>query len=622
MADGMNEKSPPRSGDQHWRVEAATRAALVIDAADYFTHARAAMLQAEHRIMLIGWDFDARIRVGEPGEDGAPDTIGDFVLWLVARRPALQVYLLRWDIGAVKAMFRGTTPITLVKWALNKNIHVRLDSAHPTGASHHQKVVVIDDCFAFCGGIDMTSNRWDTRDHKDSDPLRVGPTGKPYMAWHDATMALSGPVAAALGELARERWACAGGEKLPVVEASGDCWPDTLEPDLRDCDVAISRTRPAYGDVAEAHEIETLYLAMIARAKRSIYAESQYFASRKIAEALSHRLAEPDGPEVVLINPAQADGWLEQEAMDTARARLVETLRRIDTNGRFRLYHPVTATGEPIYVHAKIMIVDGEMLRVGSSNWNNRSLRLDTECDVTIDSARPGNQAAGPVIRALRAGLMAEHLGVEPAEIARRIDGGSLIETIEALRGAGRTLVPYQIPDLSAVEEYLADHEVLDPEGPDEMFEALTHRSLFQRLRHPGKGTSGSAASLRSKTRKESDMSHIPSSAMPHAAPHETDTAAETASPTLGERASSLSKQATEQAGRLADLARENPKAAIAAGAAVVAGVAAAAAIPLVRAARRKSAAGTTAKPATAKAPARKRAPAKKSPTSRTPKKG
>lgn len=185
-------------------------------------------------------------------------------------------------------------------------------------------------------------------------------------------------------------------------------------------------------------------------------------------------------------------------------------------------------------------------------------------------------------------------------------------------------MVPYHIPDLNAVEEYIADHEVLDPEGPDEMFEALTHRSLFQRLRHPGQGTSGSAASLARKPRKtmEPEMSHIPNSAMPHAAPHETDATAETASPTLSERASSLTKQATEQAGRLADLARENPKAAIAAGAAVVAGVAAAAAIPLVRAARRKSAAGTTAaKPATAKAPARKRAPAKKSPTTRTPKK-
>ena len=135
------------------------------------------MLAAERRIMLIGWDFDARIRGGPAGD---PEKLGDFILWLVKRRPELEVYLLRWDMGAMRTLFRGTTIFTLMRWMAHKRIHTRLDGAHPAGASHHQKIVVIDDCFAFCGGIDMTSDRWDTREHRDNEPRRRSPDGKPY----------------------------------------------------------------------------------------------------------------------------------------------------------------------------------------------------------------------------------------------------------------------------------------------------------------------------------------------------------------------------------------------------------------------------------------------------------
>lgn len=474
-------------GTNCWRVERAETAAVIIDAADYFAGARAAMLAARRRIMLIGWDFDTRIRIGSGEEDdGAPPIVGAFILWLVENRPDLEIFLLRWDIGALKALFRGTTPITVLRWALHERIHVRLDSAHPLGASHHQKIVVVDDCLAFCGGIDMTTGRWDTRAHRDRDPGRIGPGGKACGPWHDATMALEGPAAATLGELARYRWEAAGGEKLTPVTVKERCWPASLTAHFENIDVAISRTQPKYGDVEEAHEIEALYLDLIERAKRHIYAESQYFASRKIAEAIARRLDEADGPEIVLVIPQQADGWLEQEAMDTARARLHEAIKRRDANGRFRVYHPFTAGGDPIYVHAKIMVIDDRVLRVGSSNLNNRSMGLDTECDVTIDASLPANGSACATIRNIRDGLIAEHLGTDPARVAELIERtGSLIGAIEHLRGAGRSLRPYHRDDLGEIEKYLADHEVLDPEGPDEMFERIGRRSLFHRLRRP-----------------------------------------------------------------------------------------------------------------------------------------
>src|SRR5690606_25395620 len=104
----------------------------------------------------------------------------------------------------------------------------------------------------------------------------------------------------------------------------------------------------------------------------------QYFASRKIARAIAQRLREADGPEIVVVNPDTAEGWLEPIAMDSARARLVEALQRLDEHGRFRLYHPQTQGGQAIYVHAKILVVDDRLFRVGSSNFNNRSMRLDS----------------------------------------------------------------------------------------------------------------------------------------------------------------------------------------------------------------------------------------------------
>src|SRR3546814_14349389 len=80
--------------------------------------------------------------------------------------------------------------LTSLRWARRRNITFKFDSAHPIGAAHHQKIVVIDDALAFCGGIDMTADRWDTSAHLDDDPRRPRPSGRCYGAWPDATAAL------------------------------------------------------------------------------------------------------------------------------------------------------------------------------------------------------------------------------------------------------------------------------------------------------------------------------------------------------------------------------------------------------------------------------------------------
>ncbi|MBW4329845.1 phospholipase [Stakelama sp. CBK3Z-3] len=442
------------------------------------------MKKAEHQILLIGWDFDARIRLVQDDEDEAPGEVGAFLDWLIARKPGLHVNILRWDTGALKSLARGRTMLTLARWWWHKRIHLKLDRFHPAGASHHQKIVVIDDCLAFCGGIDMTDDRWDTRAHRDKEPDRVEPGGNAYGPWHDATTALTGPVAKALGELCRDRWTRAGGSPLPVPPATEPRWPETLPRAFENCDVAISRSFPAMPDQQPIREIEQLYLDLIARAEHWIYAESQYFASRRIAEAIGKRLEEPDGPEIVIVNPVKADGWLEQEAMDSARARLLRVLQNNDPHGRLGVFHAETAGGNPIYIHAKVTVIDGQILRVGSSNFNNRSLRLDTECDVTIDSTRGANSGCADAVAHVAHDLIAEHLGSDADRVkAVLAETGSLLATIERLAGTGRRLRRYRLPEINAVESWLADNEILDPEGPEEMFEPISKRGLFRRLR-------------------------------------------------------------------------------------------------------------------------------------------
>jgi phosphatidylserine/phosphatidylglycerophosphate/cardiolipin synthase-like enzyme len=488
---GETETEGQDGGGGVWRYDWATRAHVVVDAAAYFELMHAAMLEARQRIFLIGWDFDSRIRLAGgrrwwnlPRKDRSPARLGAFFIWLVERTPGLQIRLLKWNFGALKFMLRGTMIVDLVRWLFQPGIDFKFDSAHPLGCSHHQKIVVIDDCFAVCGGIDMTSDRWDTPKHLHEDSRRRRPNGKPYGPWHDVTMMMEGDVAMALSELGRKRWELAGGERMqPCLPQSDTPWPDRLVAEFRDVEIGIARTRAQYNGTREVHEIENLFLEQIARAKRFIYAESQYFASRSIAEAIAERMDEPDPPEIVVINPVTAEGWLEQTAMDGARVRLLHSIGEKDTGNRFRLYCPLTSGGEAIYVHAKLMIVDDEILRIGSANMNNRSMGLDSECDVFIDAARPGNGHAVPAITRIRHKLLAEHCGVQVAEMEKLLgEHHSMAEAIQAATGKGKRLEPFVLRPLTDAEKTVADNALLDPERPEEMFEPINkRRGLFRR---------------------------------------------------------------------------------------------------------------------------------------------
>ena len=465
-------------GRNCWRIARADKARMIVDAADYYALLERLMADAKERILLIGWDFDPRIAL-RPDKDGKGEPLGDYLLRLAKTCPDRDIDILRWNFGGLKQFAMPRIVAMIARWKLTRSISFRLDSAHPVGCSHHQKVAVFDDHLAVCGGIDVGSRRWDTRDHKDGDPHRTAPDGMAYMPWHDSTMLLSGPVGNALADLGNERWQRATKKPLRDINGSGEGWPDDLEPDFEGVDVAISRTRAEYDEAPEIREIEQLYLDMIAAAKRFIYFENQYFTCGKIAAAIAERLNEDDPPEFVMVMPETADGWLEQMAMDAARVQLVREIAKAKHGDRLRVYYPRTKGGESIYVHAKTAIVDDRLIRVGSANMNNRSMGLDSECDVTIDTALPANQGVEPAIRRLREALIAEHLDVEPAEVAQRFEtSGSLIETIEGLRNGGRSLEWLDLVPPGPMDEFIAENELLDPTSPDAMFEGLAERGL------------------------------------------------------------------------------------------------------------------------------------------------
>ncbi|MEN8676190.1 MAG: phospholipase D-like domain-containing protein, partial [Alteriqipengyuania sp.] len=194
------------------------------------------------------------------------------------------------------------------------------------------------------------------------------------------------------------------------------------------------------------------------------------------------RLSEPDPPEIVIVHQRHADGWLEQQAMDHARDLVAEAVEAADARDRFEVYVPYT--GEtPIYVHAKLMIVDDEVLRIGSANLNNRSLGLDSECDTVLDATRPHNSGRGleDKIQAIRISLLAEHCGVPEDEMQAALDEhGTMQGAIAALGSEGRrTLRPYVPPTKTEFEEWLAESGMLDPEKPSGILRPFARGGLF-----------------------------------------------------------------------------------------------------------------------------------------------
>jgi phospholipase D1/2 len=483
-----------RPGYNCYTVARAERVALLVDAEAYFKAFYQAALRARRSITILGWDFNSQTRLhfDPPGNDAPPALLGEFLNYLVRRRRSLHVRVLNWDYPMVFGADREFPPLYGFGWKPAHRVHLRYDDTHPFAGSQHQKIVLIDDAIAFSGGIDLTVRRWDTRAHPAQEPRRTA-YGKSYPPFHDVMIAVDGDAARALAMIARERWLLATGQKLKPVVADQDPWPPALVPDMRGVDAGIARTMPPRGEQPAVREVERLYLDMIASAERQIYIENQYFTAPRIGAALEKRLSEPQGPEIIVVLRLLSHGWLEEHTMHVLRTRLIQRLLQADRYGRLHVYYP-HVPGLPssccLDVHSKVMIVDDRSLRVGSANLCNRSMGMDTECDVVIESH--GQPAVAAAIRDFRDRLIAEHLGVDTQAFKEEAGKSPTLNgAITALRREGRCL--RALDDIKQWPEVIHDiASVADPEEPialdflssDRTFEAggLVQRPAWGRL--------------------------------------------------------------------------------------------------------------------------------------------
>jgi phosphatidylserine/phosphatidylglycerophosphate/cardiolipin synthase-like enzyme/uncharacterized membrane protein YdjX (TVP38/TMEM64 family) len=443
-------------GDTCWRNVRARRAAVLIDAAEYFGALRESLLRAERSIFILGWELHSRtcLRGNDDRKQRRSTTeLGKLLRRMLRHRRDLEIRILLWDHSLFFAAQRELFPRWMFGWRKRRRVEVRLDSRLPLGAAHHEKLVVIDDAVAYCGGIDLTLRRWDTPDHRPVEPRRCDPQNRPYIPVHDVQMVVDGEAAAALGQRARERWETAGGGALPPLEPRGDPWPRRVAPEFVDADVGVIRTVGAVqAKEDEIREGERSIVEAIGRAERLVYIENQYITARVVAAALVARMRAKRALEVLVITSREPRGWLEAETMGAGRQLFMAAFEDGDLRRRINFLYPF-ARGLPgdeeyepankhvdgtysIHVHSKVLIVDDAFLRIGSSNLNNRSMGFDTECDLGIEAASAAQRAT---IAGLRNRLIAEHWGLEPEDVERALASGKPV--MAALTAAQRSLL-------------------------------------------------------------------------------------------------------------------------------------------------------------------------------------
>ncbi|MDQ3231979.1 MAG: VTT domain-containing protein, partial [Pseudobdellovibrionaceae bacterium] len=365
-------------------------------------------------------------------------------------------------------------------WFSHARMHFKMDAAHPVGASQHQKFVVVDQSIAFLGGLDLTIRRWDTCEHLAKHPLRVDPQGQSYGPYHDMQIGFNGSLARRMADLFCERWKRATGEELVLNSTERDFKPRML-PGIyafEDVSMALSQTVPSFRNNTPSFEIAQLYQDCLEAAQHHVVLENQYLTSRHIVEILSRVLQKTVGPEVVIILPELAGGWLEQKTMGLMQAQALYTLKQSDTYGRLQVFFPahreLEKTKRYITVHSKVMVVDSHVISVGSANLNNRSMGFDSEVNATLQLQKP--------CYGFTAHLLSHHTEAKATEIERLLErGGSLKEAIEVLNSTStnRFLHAFSIHSTGPM---LLDSELVDAEKPSVLEEGMDRWSQLMQI--------------------------------------------------------------------------------------------------------------------------------------------
>jgi phosphatidylserine/phosphatidylglycerophosphate/cardiolipin synthase-like enzyme len=378
---------------------------VLVDGAESFRAMVAALGRARSHVHIAGWHMQADFVLSH---DPERLTLREL---LTRSAAASTVRVLVWGGAPVPPPFR---PRRLEARRLERElstidgVQVAIDSKERLLHCHHEKILIVDDEEAFVGGLDFSTigaSRLDDTHHKP----------RPPMGWHDTTVRIRGPLVADVADHFRMRW----------NEVSDDSLPAPVPPaPAGDVVGQIVRTVPegVYDSLPRGDfRILEAYVRGLRSAQRFVYLENQFLWSSEIVKILAEKLSNPptDDFRVVVVLPSKPvtgkDDTLGQLAVLVEADRDGNRFLACALNGR---------EGDvacPVYIHAKVGIVDDAWLTIGSGNLNNHSLFNDSEVNVLTCDAR--------LARETRLRLWSEHLEV-PIDRIRDEDPRALVDDL------------------------------------------------------------------------------------------------------------------------------------------------------------------------------------------------
>jgi phosphatidylserine/phosphatidylglycerophosphate/cardiolipin synthase-like enzyme len=386
--------------------------------------------------------------------------------------------------------------------------------------SHHQKLVICrhpqdpSRDIAFAGGIDLGHTRRDDAEHRgDPQPQDMSDAYGDTPPWHDVQLQLRGPVVGVLDDCFRERWddPTSPASENPVAwlhdktlqwlgRNQMDATPLPEQPPAPpECGPHLVQTLRTYPKVWPAfpfapegeRSIARGYTKALTRARRLVYLEDQYLWSTDIADHLASSLREHETLQLVVVVPRVPDqqGAFSERPQQHGQGQAMELLQEA-APGRVHVFDLENHEGTPVYVHAKVCVVDDVWAEVGSDNMNRRSWTHDSELsnavlDPTRDPREPRDPAglgdgARTFARDLRLELGREHLDrdddeglLDPDEFVAACVATA--DALEAWYAGGRVgprppgrIRPHRRPELTRVEQLWATplyRLVHDPDG-------------------------------------------------------------------------------------------------------------------------------------------------------------
>jgi phosphatidylserine/phosphatidylglycerophosphate/cardiolipin synthase-like enzyme len=424
------------------------------------------MRRGDH-LFLAGWrgDPDQLLRPGGPTVEQ--------LLTSAAERGVL-VKGLVWRSHLSTLQFSAEENRALAEEVADVGGQILLDHRVRVFGSHHQKFVVLrhpgraERDVAFAGGIDLChSRRDDAEHHGDPQPVGISPRYGELPPWHDTQLELRGPVVGALDLVFRERWRdptmlrwanpvamlrdrlsglrVVGGPLPPAPAPPAECGPHLVQ---------LLRTYPVkpkrypFAPTGE-RSVARGYTKAVRRARRIIYMEDQYMWSAEVARLLADALRRNPDLHLVVVVPRHpdVDGRLALPPNLIGRKSAIDVCRRSDPD-RVHVFDVENHAGTPVYVHAKVCVVDDVWASVGSANFNRRSWTHDSELscavlDPTADPREPRDPAglgdgARVFAREVRLTLLREHLdrAADGSEDGDLLDPADAVRAVEASAAA------------------------------------------------------------------------------------------------------------------------------------------------------------------------------------------